>query len=90
MKNSQQTPGDNVSFQSKGSQKGSMSSSSSIKGEQQIPQKQQAGYSSAPEQQQIQQEQEDMHSERKLGNLEADREDAKPQEAEKPKGKIKK
>ena len=47
------------------------------------PEKKQGGYSSAPEQQQTQQEQEEMHSERNLHDLDADKEQPKPQEADK-------
>ena len=53
------------------------------------PQKQQGGYSSAPEQEQISQEQENMHNERDPKQLDADKEQAKPQEADKPAGKGK-
>ena len=71
--------------------KGKSHTSSKVKGDQKAETgtKQQGGYSSAPEKQQTEQEQEDMHSERKLGDLDADREDAKPQEADRPAGKGK-
>jgi len=49
---------------------------------------QQAGYSPVPEQQEVKREQENMHSERKLGDIDVDKEEAKPQEADRPAGKA--
>ena len=45
----------------------------------------QGGYSAEPEKQETQKEQEGMQQERKLGDVDVDKEQAKPQEADKPK-----
>ena len=87
MKN--QSKNNNAQPQSIKSQSQKAKPSGSVKADQQVtPQKQQGGYSSEPEQKETNREQENMHSERNLGELNADRQEAKPQETEKPAGKA--